>query len=472
MRKFLCLMGFLSLLLVSSCNKDESNPVTPGGSSGTYGGNWTVDNVQLVSAPTGSSASAIMKQALVPFGSISGSFAGYLNITFGAETMSQTSTGLSGLIYGMKFFDNVGFQITSSSSAILKKSTDAGVTWTNIPSPANFNSFNPNLCVYNSSTLYLLLDSNFSSKRLLYKSTNSGTNWTLINSNTGIRTSFGYGTNNVINFVSESVGYAIGSDNISNPALYKTINGGLNWTTVAGVQYEGPIYFSDEMNGYQIRYPNTFAKTMDGGLTWNTTIISSAFEVYSSSFMIGSTIYVSGAEAGSTALYKSQNAGNTWAKIGTNAPVALTFKTESEGYGVVSGIPVKTVNSGLNWMPFAAPANSKMNQLFLINNSPAYFNTSGTMFKPTGTVDSTKWVSAGKITNSALKIITNAPDYDAYANGDFSINGSNIVFTSSNYSQGNDVAAGSGTYAFDGGNLSITLNLANGESWKIRLRRN
>jgi len=472
MKKLLYCLGFLSLITIYSCSKDESNPTNPGGgASGTFGGDWMVDNVQLVSAPSGSSASAVMKQALVPFGSISGSFAGYLNITFGAETMQQTSTNLSSANYPMIFFGNTGYAFTYNSSYILRKSDNGGASWTNITIPVTSLYSTPNVSIINSTTIFLLLDTNFSSPKRLYKSVNSGVNWTLVSTNTGINPVLSGSLNTAIDFVNDTLGFAIGRDGFSNPKLYKTINGGVNWTIVAGTPSASAIDFTDENNGFQIKNNTTFSKTADGGVTWTDYAIGSSFYTFSMPVFVGNTGWIAGSDNSSYALYKTQNGGTSWTKVSSSVAGTPVFKNENEGYGVFDGIPLKTNNSGANWVPYASSANTGISRITLVNNSPAFFTSSGTLYKPTGSTDTSKWIATGQITNSAIKIITRAEDNETYANGEFSVSGNNIVFTTSNYSNGANVAAGSGTYSFDSGYLSITLNLPNAEVWKIKLRR-
>ncbi|MBX7046227.1 MAG: hypothetical protein K1X86_10350 [Ignavibacteria bacterium] len=474
MKKYLYLCGILLITIFYSCSKDDSNPTNPGSSSGTFSGDWTVDKVQIVSAPSGSSASALMKQSLVPLGEVNGSFAGYMNVTFGGQTLQVSTTGISNFYYGSDFYfsGSSGFMFNYYTGNFARTS-DAGVTWTNFSLPNSF-YYSKSIAIVDMNTLFSIIDTS-STVRALYKSTNAGANWVRVNPRLNFSPYNNSGLNTTYNFVNENTGYCLGTDSISSTSrLFKTTNGGLNWSAISAITSSpSQIKFKDELNGYLVNTGNKFTKTTDGGLTWNDYIVSAALSTstYIEPFFLGNTGWVGGNENGSYALYKTMDWGTTWTKVGNNLPSSFEFKTETEGYGIFRGMPLKTTNGGANWLPYAAPSNSNMVQVNVINGRASFFNQSGLMYNPTGNSDTAKWVTVGKITNTYISAVTNAPDYDVYANGDFTVSGNTILFTSSNYSQGNDVAAGSGTWAMDSGYLVITLNLPNSEVWKIRLRR-
>ena len=84
--------------------------------------------------------------------------------------------------------------------------------------------------------------------------------------------------------------------------------------------------------------------------------------------------------------------------------------------------------------------------------------------------DST-WSAVGSITNPAIILITGAIDSIYTAGGTFWRSGSNITFVVTNYSgSSGSQNTGTGTYALTD-KLTINLNLANNEKWKIVLKK-
>ena len=77
---------YLALLITTcflNCSKDEIVTSVP--ISDVFGA-WQVESIQMVQAPTGASPSAVMKQALVPFGDMSASLVGWCNVMFNTDS--------------------------------------------------------------------------------------------------------------------------------------------------------------------------------------------------------------------------------------------------------------------------------------------------------------------------------------------------------------------------------------------------
>lgn len=462
MKKIIC----ISLLVIVAstfytCSTDDpvtNNNGNTGGTATSLSGEWTVDKVQMVEAPSNSTGSSMMKQALVPFGEVDASFAGYLDFTIGAEILSATNMNISLNYSDLYFIGNTGYKLSFGST--LEVTSDGGITWNSLPIP-----FSPVTgFVYDESTIYMIANSSFG--YALIKSSNSGASWNTINSNLGFFPQSG-GLNSIFCFVNDLTGYAISYDG----KFYKTSDGGISWNNIfnwSSSTYNRSLKFFNELTGV-ILGDNTCRKTIDGGISWNEYSIISSGYIYSWFFLNSNTGW---AGSNDNLLLKTNNGGQTWTQISDLSNCfQIKFMNENEGYCFSGEFLLKTSNSGVNWQnKYALPPSASISQLHIINGELAAF-TNNQILKPSGIKDTTKWVATGRITNSVIKSITHAPDFDGYANGEFTTVSNNIIFTSFNYSGGNDDAVGVGTYSFDSGFLNIILNLPNNEKWKIKLKK-
>ena len=172
-----------------------------------------------------------------------------------------TQVLLSGIGLGdMNFINSsVGFAVGDNNA--IYSTVNKGDTWTLAGTISGY---------FNAIDFY---DENFgvagantqgtTNKRQIYKTTNGGQNWSLV-----------YETdldNEVfwdIQMVTDQVGYASGMGG----NIVKTINGGDSWSEVAN-PYEGVIWFKaldfiDAMNGYVVGNGGTILKTVNGGNSW------------------------------------------------------------------------------------------------------------------------------------------------------------------------------------------------------------
>lgn len=469
--KHLQIFLFIGLtIFFFSCNND--NPVTPV-NPGSFQGEWTVDKIQMVQAPAGGGASVLMKQALVPFGEVDGSFAGYLDFKFGAETITSANINLgSGESY---FIGNTGYYMNSSS---LHKSLDGGNSWSEIDFPIYFST--RAMFVKDANTIYV---SGYNSGNyMLLKSTNQGTSWTTLNN--GMQVVFSVNSiNKGFHFINNTTGFALAySSTFQNVDLYKTTNEGLNWNTI----YSFPqSQFVEELDFYSdaralIVYNEVspsprrkiFSKTSDGGISWTNNYSPPEFDVYNYFRLNENVFWVFGMnKEGKFCLYKSNDGAQTWNLIIDKILLSqVKFINENVGYGITyDEFVIKTVNGGASWSTYSTPSEFSGLSIKIFNEQPVFYGEEK-FWKPSGIIDTTKWTANGMITNSAIQLIAGSYPVELRANGDFQTNSNNIVFTVYNYKNTHN-KIGMGTFNFENNYLNVELNLPNDEKWKVKLRR-
>jgi len=114
-----------------------------------------------------------------------------------------------------------------------------------------------------------------SSKGYILKTSNAGMSWF-------IQDSCNAGGLKSIFFVDQNTGFAVGGNN--NGVIFKTTNGGIEWTENVFTQTTGPfhsVYFTDVLNGYVVGAKGFIMKTIDGGTTWNNQYSGTIEDLYS-----------------------------------------------------------------------------------------------------------------------------------------------------------------------------------------------
>jgi hypothetical protein len=128
--------------------------------------------------------------------------------------------------------------------------------------------------------------------------------------------------------------------------IFKTTNGGLNWTMVTGGTSPSrySVWFTDASTGFLAG--TTLSKTTDGGNTWQG-VTTGHYDHHSVFFADHETGFVSGS-AGS--LFRTTDGGGHWTEIWSGTARALEsvfFVDKNMGYMAGSnGTILKTLNSG------------------------------------------------------------------------------------------------------------------------------
>jgi photosystem II stability/assembly factor-like uncharacterized protein len=227
-------------------------------------------------------------------------------------------------------------------------------------------------------------------------------------------------------FLNENLGWAA---NGGFAAVYKTTDGGANWTlqannaTLGSSHYFRNIEFLNNDIGFLGTLNNKFYKTVDGGTTWTlvNNITPNPQAICGLDCVGTSTVYGCGAYFSPAYVIKSTDSGATWQYIDmsayANALVEVLFVDENIGY--VSGnnnsgaVILKTTNGGATWTTIyngTIPGEYVWKLQILVSNPNVFF----------GSIESVA-PNSGKMIKSTDAGVTwtskNFPDVDVQAIG-------------------------------------------------------
>lgn len=230
--------------------------------------------------------------------------------------------------------ENTGFAVGYGNRMI--KTTNGGNNWFNNSIFKNTAENLNSICFINENTGWMC-----STNKILYHTTNSGLSWdsqmSLIN----------YG--NKISFLNSTTGWIL-----AQPYLYKTVNGGVNWSNISsGMGSE--FFFINENTGWMTTYSagsSTIYKSTNGGVNWFSQYSTSNFRViYSFKFVNENTGWAGGYREH---ILKTTNGGVNWFQqrdMNNSAGIfSMDFINDNTGWAVSdNGFSVYTLNGGSTW---------------------------------------------------------------------------------------------------------------------------
>lgn len=257
----------------------------------------------------------------------------------------------------------------AAGGATIAKTTNGGATWSEIIR-SDFVALNIliNSCAYvpnNPSKAYFA-----TSVGTIYKSDNINATSPVIdpvfaNGNEQMLDIATVGNDSV--WVCGYSGFSVPSANRS-PKVFKSINGGLNWTTVstfpAGTnsQQFRCIEFPSRNIGYVTGSRDTIWKTTDGGATWNKLPLPTPGVTpqitYTDMFALdNNTVFLTGNGFPRKVIFRTTDGGNTWQDISSNSllilPVgnfnSVVFHDLNNGYVGSAGGFLVTNDGGASW---------------------------------------------------------------------------------------------------------------------------
>jgi len=271
----------------------------------------------------------------------------------------------------------------------LYKSTDAGLSWVNIPLDS-IKFLNANLSGISFPTEevgYVIIDQNSPRRLTLFRSHDGGMSWDSI-SPAGLRKGIDVPK---IDFPSEKVGFVA-----TNNIIYSSKDAGQTWNskTLAGLRFGSvkDLDFFDDDHGIIGAWDGTFAykgaiyTTVNGGATWDSLIFDSNYTVISSVQQVSKTLAIALGENSwprGQMLYKTFNNGTSWdtlsiafLKDSSDKAIDFHFNDGKIGYLVTQkGYIYQTVDGGKSW----SIVHKEKYGLTFIESSGASVYTAGTV---------------------------------------------------------------------------------------------
>ena len=153
-----------------------------------------------------------------------------------------------------------------------------------------------------------------------------------------------------IDFPTPLIGYAAGKDG----ALYKSTDGGANWSPVSkgSGAYLFSVDFLDEDTGFVSGGGATVLRTMDGGANWTPLVLPFTECVYQVQVISATLVYAAGWGGN---FFRSTNGGDNWSLIVIDPNwqgwvFSMDFQDADNGWvAQTDGRIYRTANGGLNW---------------------------------------------------------------------------------------------------------------------------
>ena len=236
----------------------------------------------------------------------------------------------------------VGGSITSGNAyGDILKTTDSGVTWTNLAFDPGYRTYS--VFFHDENTGYI----GTQGPTGVYKTTNGGVDWAQLNTGTGTSSNIVYD----IKFYDENLGFAM----YSSGQVARTTNGGTNWTAVSAgwgsaAGYE--IFVVDSNVIYLCGGGNRFSKSTNGGVSFTQIGSLGTVTLYSMHFFDENNGFIAGSGG---KLYKTTNGGTNFTEIQMPTTATLyTIRFINNDFGLMagaSGFAYYTTDGGNNWLP-------------------------------------------------------------------------------------------------------------------------
>jgi photosystem II stability/assembly factor-like uncharacterized protein len=263
-----------------------------------------------------------------------------LNIVTFSQWINVSPTGNDTTIYCVNTVNENLIYAARGNKGTVLRSTNGGMNWQNVNSPTQ-QAVNK-IQFLNASTGFLAASLG------LYKTTNGCTTWEHLIINDGLID---------INFYNETTGYLISGN--SPPKIYKTTNGGLNFTSKTIPQFAGYGGTSLAVTDVNTVYALTFRPVSDSSVVFKCTNWDSTFVpvfqtkpmCYDISFINNLTGIICGNMG---ALKRTTNGGLNWVNVNPGNTIifqSVQMVNSAAAYVVGnSGSIFKSTNTGVNWV--------------------------------------------------------------------------------------------------------------------------
>lgn len=222
-------------------------------------------------------------------------------------------------------------------------------------------------------------------------------------------------------FINDSIGWVIPTYGTANYALFKTTNGGQDWSAISMLKgnppANKPFVFTNQDTGYyfiQIGFYYNIYKTTDGGINWEQKYAVSYLSSIKDYFFLNSDIgwfVQNNYSPYRREIFKTTDGGTTWILINTSTYEDdyrdyITFFDENIGYLLLTGSYGsrlnKTTDGGITWNTVATKSNRASAISFRdINNGFAAME--GDLYKITN--GGQTWSLVSSLNNSEIELV-------------------------------------------------------------------
>jgi photosystem II stability/assembly factor-like uncharacterized protein len=171
-------------------------------------------------------------------------------------------------------------------------------------------------------------------------------------------------------FINDSIGWVS-----TTGKVLKTTDAGNTWTAYASgilsTDYLNAVTFSSENIGWAVGLGGVIYKTIDGGVNWSLQTSGTTNDLNSVSVVNDSTVWVVGAQGANpvyAVILKTTNGGLTWNSINSlvNGDLdVVQFMDENLGWAVGGNLVMRTVDGGLNWTSTNTPTQALYDMHFV-----------------------------------------------------------------------------------------------------------
>ena len=288
------------------------------------------------------------------FSNAGGNPINYLARFTDSQNPFQTKTGWKWLnplpqgnnLRGLHLFDENSFIAVGDYGTVVK-TTNSGVDYFVAHKISSFNGILTSVHFPTNSTGYAV-GSTPSGVGKIFKSPDGGLNWSVLN----LPNPNDVPQLNDVYFVSENTGWTCGNSPSSGTTIYKTTDGGNNWIdqSISSVTTNlVKMNFENENKGYAAGTNGTFLETTNGGSNWIIKTLNGPVDL-TDYFQDPSGNWHTVSKNGS--IHKSTDKGTTWTQkySGVEELLSIYFPDSTKGYAVgKNGTALYTTNGGENW---------------------------------------------------------------------------------------------------------------------------
>ena len=247
---------------------------------------------------------------------------------------STKSLGVTGDFFSISMInENTGY-VSGQNNQVLK-TTDGGTSWIAKTGPSPVGTSQLYTCDFiDENTGWVFVNFSTVAGGNVFKTTNGGDNWT--------QYSTGATSENIYSaeMVNANTGFCV--MNSSGQPIFRTTNGGVNWTGATTTGFTGSIRGITSVDGNTVYACQSFgtsrvAKSTNGGVNWTLITLPAAVDANSIDFKDNNTGYVSGNTSG--IICRTTNGGANWTFQNTHTITGIkVFVSQGDTAWNIGGI--------------------------------------------------------------------------------------------------------------------------------------